>query len=195
MSKSLSKTSEQHIILFGGAFDPIHLGHQQVVKNILAQNLADQVWYVPTGVHDFEKQMTSAQHRLAMLNLVLEPNTQIEKCELNRQTSHTFDTLEELSHQHPKAKFSWLIGSDNLAKFHLWHNWQEMLSKYQFFVYPRVGFEFDPLYQNMVPLKTMPKVAISSTQIRELMHSHNSINGLVDPRVEEYIIKHGLYQS
>lgn len=185
--------SNQHIILFGGAFDPIHLGHQQVVANILNQHLADQVWYVPTGVHDFDKQMSSAQDRLAMLELVIVANTKIETCEFERKTSHTFDTLEQLSHQYPEFKFSWLIGSDNLAKFHLWHHWQEMLVKYQFYVYPREGFDFTPIYPGMIPLKDLPKVSISSTQIRNLVKAKKTINGLVDPKVEEYIIKNNLY--
>lgn len=190
-----SKSSKQHIILFGGAFDPIHLGHQQVVANLLQQSLADQVWYVPTGTHDFAKKMTDAKHRLEMLRLILIANTKIERCELERAgISHTFDTLEQLSDQHSDKSFSWVIGSDNLVKFYLWHNWKKMLNKYKFYVYPRKNFAMQPLYDGMIALDNMPEVAISSTDIRQKLEQKSSISGLVDEKVKKYILEEGVYQ-
>ena len=193
-NQSDSKNFKQQIILFGGAFDPIHLGHQQITENLLKQNIASKVWYVPTGTHDFAKKMTNAKHRLAMLKLILIHNTRVEICELEREgISHTFDTLEQLSNLYRNKEFSWVIGSDNLAQFHLWHNWQQALKKYKFYVYPRKNFVMQPLYDGMIALKNMPEVAISSTNIRQKLEQKNSINGLVDEKIEAYILAKSLY--
>lgn len=189
-----SRGYKQKIILFGGAFDPIHLGHQQVVVNLLQQRLADEVWYVPTGTHDFAKKMTDAKHRLEMLRLILIANAKIETCELERTgISHTLDTLEQLNNQHPDKKFSWVIGSDNLAKFHLWNNWKKMLNKYQFYVYPRQNFKMQPLRDGMIALDNMPEAAISSTDVRQKLEQKISISGLVDKKVKNYILEKGVY--
>lgn len=236
--KNTPHHSKPHIILFGGAFDPVHLGHQQVVASLLQQQLADEVWYVPTGEHDFGKQMTSAKHRLAMLELVvptrksidgltsskqqvasksvlsnqqpvsdqalfkqqssveLASKVKIETCELSRTGgSHTFDTLEQLSKTHPDKQFSWVIGSDNLAKFHLWHNWQAMLQKYSFYIYPRQNFAMQPLYNGMIALNNFPIIAISSTSIREKVQAKQAIDDLVDKKVLAYIKQQGLYKD
>ena len=55
------------IMIFGGSFNPPHLGHQQIVNSILEAGLSDQVWYLPVGKHDFSKKMISPKQRLAML--------------------------------------------------------------------------------------------------------------------------------
>ena len=60
-----------HIALFGGAFDPPHLGHLQVIQQILQHNLADQIWVIPVGQHDFLKQMSPSKWRVVMLELLL----------------------------------------------------------------------------------------------------------------------------
>ncbi len=183
------------IILFGGAFDPPHLGHEQVTASLLKNHLADEVWYVPVGVHDFDKNLSKAKHRLAMLDCIVAPHTRIETCEIHRKgVSHTYDTLEQLSNQYPQHQFSWVIGSDNLDKFHLWHKYQDMLKKYKFYVYPRANYDFHPLYLNMIPLKEMRTVEVSSTQIRCRVKRKQSIKQFVNSQVEKYIYQNSLYK-
>ena len=182
-------------MVFGGAFDPPHLGHEQIVENILESKICDQIWLVPVGIHDFEKNMTPAKHRLAMLQSHLRDQVLLNLCEINRpKVSHTFDTLEELSQQYPDYQFSFLIGSDNLAKFHLWHDYEKMLEKYHFYVYPRAGFPFVPLYPGMIPLGKMPEIKVSSTQIRENLKAGKSVQQLLKKEVAAYIFKYKLYQ-
>src|SRR5689334_22148241 len=106
------------ICLFGGAFDPPHLGHQRIAAEIIAQNLADEVWFVPVKTHSFGKPMTDPQQRLAMLQLIQLPHTKIETYELEQTgVNYTFNTLEALAKRYPEHEFSWVIGSDNLEKF------------------------------------------------------------------------------
>jgi nicotinate-nucleotide adenylyltransferase len=191
------------ILLFGGAFDPPHLGHHSITKNILDQNLADQIWYVPTKTHPFAKKLSLDKHRLKMLSFLVatDKRTRIETFELDKDgVSFSHETLDSLSKKHPKHEFSWLIGSDNLKKFHLWgdskgRDFKEMLSKYRFYVYPRKGFEFFPLHENMIPLKNMEEIVVSSTLVKEKMEKDESIDALVMDEVIQYMEENNLYKK
>lgn len=191
------------IVLFGGAFDPPHLGHQYITQSLLDHKIADEVWYVPSKDHPFSKKMTSVTHRLAMLELIVEdnPHIKIEKFELEKEgIGYSFETLEALSEKYPQHEFSWVIGSDNLAKFHLWHDgkgrdFQELLKNFRFYVYPRKGYAFEPLYENMVPLHHVHEVEVSSTDVRMAVSEGIMYSQWVVPAVKEYIEAHNLYQK
>ncbi len=187
------------ICVFGGAFDPPHLGHQTVATEIIARKLADEVWFVPTKIHSFGKVMTAPEHRLAMLALIQTPQTKIETYELEQSgVSYTFNTLEALAKKYPEHQFSWVIGSDNLAKFHTWgdawgRDYQQLLAAFPFYVYPRHGFPFEPLYPGMTALKELPEITVSSTEVRERIAQNQSLAGFVQPAVADYINSHQLY--
>jgi len=169
-------------LVFGGTFNPPHLGHQMMIEQVLTKTLADgssldQLWILPVGQHSFAKKFVSNEHRLAMLELmvnsIVEKNPSLknkiflEKYELEHdEESQTFSTLKALSKKHPEHQFSFLIGSDNLEKFHLWNDYQLMLKKYPFYVYPRIAFELLPFYEGMIALKDFPKMEVSSTKVR-----------------------------
>lgn len=190
------------IVLFGGAFDPPHLGHQQITQTLLDQHFADQVWYVPTKEHPFAKSMTAAKHRLAMLKMIInDDRIKLEEYELHKEgVSYSRDTLDELAQQYPDDTFSWVIGSDNLQDFHKWEDSQgrdylDLLKHYRFYVYPRQGFPMQPLYDNMYPLANMPEVVVSSTEIKKRIGKEKDFSDLVDPQVEQYISDHALYNG
>ena len=196
------------ILLFGGTFNPPHLGHQlmaeQALSQALAGNVFDQLWLLPVGQHSFAKQFVSQQDRVAMLSLMIASIVQknpllknkifIEKYELERdEESQTFTTLEALARQYPQHQFSFLIGADNLAKFHLWHDYQLMLSRYPFYVYPRTDYAFQPLYQGMIVLEGFPEMQVSSTQVRAALTNRNNLDNLLDAQVIAYIKEKRLF--
>lgn len=197
------------IMLFGGSFNPPHLGHQQMATTVLKVGLADQLWYLPVGKHDFAKDVVSAQQRLAMLELILpqvgEPffgQMRIEDCEIRYfKTSYTATTLDYLSARYPEHQFSFLLGSDNLPQFNLWYDqkgrdYRYLLENYPVFVYPRVNYPLEPLDEKMIPLTNLKAVAVSSTQVREALSSGNQqtdLKHLLDERIINYIRKHQLY--
>jgi len=196
------------IIVFGGTFNPPHLGHQLMIEQVLSKPIADlvfdQLWLLPVGQHSFAKQFVSNEHRLTMLELmrqaicqknpILKDKILIEKYELERaEESQTFATLEALSKQYPQHQFSFLIGSDNLGKFHLWHDYQLMLSKYPFYVYPRIDFAFQPFYEGMIALQDFPQMQVSSTQVRTALLNKSSLDGLLNVKVIEYIKNNKLF--
>ncbi|OGJ37214.1 MAG: nicotinate (nicotinamide) nucleotide adenylyltransferase [Candidatus Pacebacteria bacterium RIFOXYB1_FULL_39_46] len=188
------------IVLFGGAFDPPHLGHQHITQILLNQQIADEVWYVPTKEHPFSKSMSPVVHRLAMLKLIINnPRIKIEKYELEKGgISYSRDTLDYLSNKYPQHSFAWIIGSDNLPDFHKWgdsqgRDYQDLLDHYRFYVYPRKNFALKPLYKNMIPLEQMKEIEVSSTVVRQNVKQSQPITKLVDPLVKEYIHTHHLY--
>lgn len=190
-------------MLFGGAFDPPHLGHHLISKNILDHGLADQVWLVPAKTHPFAKPLSNSKSRLEMLNLLIgdDDRMKIETFELEKNgISYSHETLDALSEKYPEHEFSWVIGSDNLDQFHLWsdskdRSYEEMLSKYIFYVYPRNKHDFSPLYDNMIPLKDMEEVIVSSTLVKEMLAKGEDISDLVKDEVIEYIKDNKLYAS
>ncbi len=187
------------VALFGGAFDPPHLGHQFITTTLLTQNLVDEVWYVPVKQHPFGKQMSADTARLDMLRLIVpesDPRIKIETYELEKSgISYTLETFQYLSQKYPEHTFSWVIGSDNLPTFYKWLDIHQQLLDYPFFVYPRQGFAMVPLYPNMTPLSGVKEVVLSSTQVRAAAKSGSSLTGLVDPAVAQYIEQHQLYVS
>lgn len=199
------------ITLFGAAFDPPHLGHQAIASNLLLNKQTDAVWIVPVKEHPFGKQLVAAEHRLAMAQLLVDSIREVvgvEKMPLSTEqlrvetyeleetgTSYSFKTLIALSKKYPEHQFSFVIGSDNLKNFEKWDKYQEMLSRFPFFVYPRHGYPFKPLYQGMIPLREMEEVRVSSTLIRERVASGLLVADLVPPEIEHYIQLHMLYSA
>lgn len=189
--------SHMHVALFGGGFDPPHIGHQYISKVLLERQIADQVWFVPVKHHAFGKQVSADSHRVKMLELLIpaaSTTLRVETYELEKEgISYTYETLIHLSQRYPENRFSFVIGSDNLPTFDKWLDIHPLLLNFPFYVYPRQGFPMAPLYQGMVPIENVPEVAVSSTQIRDKILKQESVSGLVDPRVERYIKENGLY--
>jgi nicotinate-nucleotide adenylyltransferase len=197
------------IALFGGSFDPPHLGHFQIALHILEEELADQVWFVPVKNHPFGKKMTADVYRIEMLQRLLDDGRETLKTkklpatalkvntyEIEREeVSFSFNTLEHFAKENPADSFSWIIGSDNLTSFHKWYKAEELLEKYPVFVYPRLKFPFQPLMTGMIPLLKMPEIDISSTDIRQKISLGLSIRELVSPRQEKMISNQHFYKK
>lgn len=197
------------ILLFGGSFNPPHLGHQGMIEQVLSKELPDgrhidQVWLVPVGRHSFQKEFVAVSHRLAMLELLKQDLVHkqadwsskivIERFEIERPgESQTYLTLEALSKQYPEHQFSFLIGSDNLVKFHLWQHYEQMLRNYPFYVYPRENHPLEPLYSGMIPLTSFPEITVSSTLVRQYLLEGNELSSVVNPAITNYIKRERLY--
>ncbi len=194
------------IALFGGGFDPPHVAHQSMPIFLIEHGYADQVWYVPVKHHPFGKVVSSDQNRLDMLNLVIthtlqtHPNLKdkirVETWELQQEaTSYAINTLRAMAKKHPQYKFRWLIGTDNLPKFHLWGKYQEILSDFGVLVYPRTNCPPEPLLQGMEFITDAPAVSISSTDIRQLAQADQPISQFVLSEVQQYISQKKIYHK
>lgn len=187
------------IAIFGGAFDPPHVGHLKVVRNFLQLNLVDEVWFLPVKDHAFAKKMASEVDRLAMLELLVSRHLSALPVLICREEleqpgmSITYQTLKALSTQHPEHQFSFLLGSDNLKSFHQWHDYKKLLQDFSFYVYPRIGFDFGPLRPGMTALKNLEEMAISSTEVKRRLLAKSDTTDLISPEIAEYLRTHHLY--
>ncbi|MBC8203186.1 MAG: nicotinate (nicotinamide) nucleotide adenylyltransferase [Planctomycetes bacterium] len=182
------------ILVFGGTFDPPHLGHVELVKKAMEHLQCEKVLFVIAATSPFKQTNahTLSEHRLAMLKLALAEKPWAEICtlELDRGgTSYTIDTLQTLQKQHETdVSFMLLIGEDQAASFDKWHNNEEIESIASVVVLGRDGYESDRF--KTLPIETIP---VSSSQIRKRCRDNQSIEHLVSPAVCAYIAAHNLY--
>jgi nicotinate-nucleotide adenylyltransferase len=185
------------IALFGGAFDPPHLGHQRVVAEMIARRVVDEVWLVPVYEHPWAErlnkwQMTSYRHRKAMVKLILSPGTKLMEYQ---DVSFAYFTLQHFSKKYPEHGFSWVIGSEYLPSFKDWKLVNKVLNEFRVYVYPRAGYSLEPLSTGMTALAGFPKMSTSSTEFRQRYQSSEKVDDLVDKRVLRYIKDNNLYQN
>lgn len=191
--------------LLGAAFDPPHLGHWQVTKTVLEEQILDQVWWVPVQQHPLAKNMTSKIDRQAMSEAALAEHQvshpeladrlRLEQFELTHSgPSYSYRTLTALSQKYPNDKFTWIMGADNLRQSARWYEYQALLQEFGVMVYPRPAYPLDPVLPGMRILHSVPEVATSSTQIRERANQGQAIDDLVTKAVAKYIKEHRLYQ-
>lgn len=189
--------------LLGGSFDPVHLAHIALAQHAVQQLSLDDMQLIPAANPWQRAPLTaSPQHRLAMLELATEddPNLSINPLELYRTgPTYTLDTLKQLP-QGPQ--YIWVLGSDQLANFCTWKNWQEILQHVHLAVAQRPHAQSHMpealshyLTAQQLPLYTLEftPMDISATEIRERLKQHLPTTGLLDPKVQQYIKTHQLY--
>jgi len=201
------------IAILGGSFDPPHIGHLLIARQVLEYTDVDQVWFMPvysTSAHHevFQKNLSSPEDRLAMSQFVEDEKIKISDFEIKQnKKSITIDTLRELSQHYPEHTFYWIAGSDRLETFHLWDNWREIIADYHLIIFPRehMLWHLEERVKEALQLQTIPENVIvlqnkeliltnlSSTVIRKRVKTGLPINFLVPKKVEEYINEHKLY--
>ena len=186
---------QMKIILFGGAFDPPHVGHMTVAQSLVTSQIADEVWYVPVFKHPWAEKLgkvflTDYDKRVEMLQMMLTKGTKVAHY---RDVSFTYSTLEYFSQKYPEHEFSWVMGSEYLSKFDLFLKDHPKLIEYQIYIYPRKGFPMEPLYPNMIPLENVEEIEISSGMIRDKVKVGEDIEGLINPEVKKFIEENKFY--
>lgn len=197
--------NQKKIGLFGGSFNPIHLGHLIVANFFVHKFELDYCIFEPTFISPFklhQQDTTSEQHRLKMITLAIKgnPKFQIDTYEVEKGgISYSFETILHFKAKHPNSTIFFLIGSDQTDKFTQWKNWKTILETCFLVVAKR---EFKPINRNFVPVEyeekifflNNPIIGISSTQIREFVAQNIPIDYLVPKEVKKYIYDHELYK-
>src|SRR5438270_13637789 len=132
--------------VFGGTFDPVHLGHLILAEQCREQARLDQVWFIPAArpPHKSDRPLTPFAQRVEMLALALagQPSFRIDELEKDRPGwSYTADTLAEVHRRHPGDEFLLLIGSDTLHDLRHWHDPARVAALAIFLVVARPGWE------------------------------------------------------
>ncbi|HJL05720.1 MAG TPA: nicotinate (nicotinamide) nucleotide adenylyltransferase [Polyangiaceae bacterium LLY-WYZ-15_(1-7)] len=180
------------VAVFGGSFDPPHVGHVLVACWARVAAAVDEVLVVPTYAHAFGKRSAPYADRRAMLELALEGLRGVRISDVERdlggESSRTLHTLQALAKRTPGARFRLVIGADILAETHRWHRWEDVAALAPPLVVGRGGY---PL-PDECPF-TMPE--ISSTEVRRRLQAGERAEGLVPPAVLAYARDRGLYRE
>jgi nicotinate-nucleotide adenylyltransferase len=191
--------------LYGGTFDPVHLGHLMVAEQARTELELQRVFFVltPNPPHKSAAAILPAAHRLNMLRLALSDHSQFEAstAELDRPgVSYTVDTLRHFRAQpeFASAEFFLIIGGDSLLELKNWREPQAIISMAKLTVYSRPGLDLHqaaPQFLRAAHLLNGPQVDISATDIRRRCSRGLSIRGLVPETVRNYILENNLYQN
>lgn len=186
--------------LYGGSFDPIHLGHLLVAQAAVEELGLDRLYFIPAAQSPFKPDdppaPDAARLQLLRLALVGRPNCEIDEQEIRRGgTSYSIETVRDYAKRFPGAQLFYLIGADNVAKLNEWREANELAALAEFAVIPRPGKTpggFPPPFRGRL-LKGFP-FAVSSSQIRARVKAGLDIEGLVPPFVAGAIRNSGLYR-
>jgi nicotinate-nucleotide adenylyltransferase len=185
--------------LFGGSFDPVHLGHLLVAQAAVEELDLDRLFFIPAAQSPFktENQIAPANARLQLLRLALagKTNCEIDEQEIRRGgISYSIETLRNYAKRFPGAQLFYLIGADNIPKLNEWREASELAKLAEFVAIPRPGeiaAEFPKPFHGRI-LKGFP-VEISSSQIRARVKAGLSVENLMPPFVAEAIHAAKLY--
>lgn len=186
--------------IFGGTFDPPHLGHLLVAEFARAELGLDRVLFIPAASppHKTHVNVTPPVHRLAMVRLAVQRNSAfvVDDREIRRGgVSYTLDTLNELSVDDSLGALVLLIGQDNMLEFSTWKSPEQIVELARVVVLTRPGFSLEsrPPLSHAMTLCEVPEIDISSRDIRRRVREGLSIRYLVPEAVASYIGEHHLY--
>lgn len=198
--------------IYGGSFDPIHIGHLLIAETVREFCQLDRVVFVPaaTAPHKQSQNVTTAKHRRELVELAVggySPFT-IDDRELERGgVSYTVDTLEAFRDENPEDELFLIMGGDSLVDLPNWKSPQRICELARPIVVARPGADPpDPaILQRLLPTLSdaetnacviaMPLIEISSTDIRQRVQNGQSIRFRTPRAVEKYIENHGLYRE
>jgi nicotinate-nucleotide adenylyltransferase len=198
--------------IFGGTFNPAHLGHLITAQDALEVLDLSKILFVPCGLppHKDTRQLAAPAHRAAMLEIAIEDNPDFELCDIEIRrggTNYSVDTVRRLAELHPGHELFFIIGSDSLLELHLWKDTAELARLCRLVTFIRPGFEVKKgrrLNLKLAPalsrrlvkdVAAVHEINISASDIRHRVAEGMSIRYLVPPSVEAYIAEHNLYKT
>lgn len=183
----------QRLGLYGGAFNPVHLGHLLVAQAAIEELGLDKLFFIPASLSPFKQEIqpAPAEVRLRWLRLALvgKNNCEVDDQEIKRGgVSYTIETARDYAKKFPGAKLIYLVGADNVPKLHEWREAGELAKLVEFAAVPRHGkipAEFPAPFQGKA-LKGFP-MEISSSEIRARVKAGLPIETMVPPFVAQAI--------
>ncbi|MDZ8186504.1 MAG: nicotinate (nicotinamide) nucleotide adenylyltransferase [Nostoc sp. ChiSLP02] len=205
----------QRLGIFGGTFNPIHLGHLLVAETALHQVSLEKVIWVPS-LNPPHKEATLFEHRVEMLQLAIKDNPAftISLVEGKRSgTSYAINTLIDLSACYPNTHWYWIVGLDAFQTLPRWYRGRELAHMCDWLIAPRL-LGGENITQSELICKQLkeqlnehslttidwqfldiPLIGVSSSLIRKFCRSRHSIRYLVPESVRSYIANNNLYSK
>jgi nicotinate-nucleotide adenylyltransferase len=193
--------------LFGGTFDPIHLGHLILAEGCRDACELERVWFIVAGAppHKLAERRTTVTHRLEMARIAVagHPAFEVSEIEAHRLgPSYSFETLEAIHRDRPEDELFFVIGADSLVDLPTWRRPERILELATLVVANRSGIvaseaalaNLAPKAQSIVQV-AIPAIGIASHDLRQRVAECRSIRYQVPRGVEAYIQAHGLYKG
>jgi len=173
--------------IFGGSFNPIHVGHIALARQLRQLAGLDEVWLMVSPQNPLKQDSSDLlddRLRLELAQKALEDVEGVKACDYEfslPKPSYTWNTLQHLSQDFPDRTFVLLLGGDNWAHFERWRHWKDILRHYEVVVYPRDQY---------IGTVDVPLLPVSSTEIRRRVRNGESIDTMVPssiiPLVQKY---------
>jgi nicotinate-nucleotide adenylyltransferase len=196
----------KRIALYGGTFDPVHLGHLEVARRVSQLFEIETVVFIPAQLapHKIGRAVTEPIHRYAMLALATQddPGLVVSTFELDAPNRrYTVDTVAEFQRQLPDStELFFIMGADSWSEIKTWRDWERLLKMTNHIVVTRPGYEVPPApeaLKDRIFFTDAVRKDISATNIRRLASAgrHEELNDLVPQTVANYIKKYGIYRD
>jgi nicotinate-nucleotide adenylyltransferase len=212
----------KRIGIFGGTFNPIHIGHLRSAEEVREAQGLDRILFVPSAQppHKQAAGLVSAAHRLAMVRLAIagNPSFRVSPIEIERGgRSFSVDTLRALRTRLPRARFAFILGIDAFREIATWKDFRSIFTLCDLVVTSRppvhaaalraalpVAVRSEFCYRpasrtlehrtgNQIVFQRLSDLDVSASALRDRLLHHQSIRYLVPTSVERYITRHGLY--
>ena len=201
--------SQKKVGVFGGTFDPIHMGHLILAQNALEEVGLDKVLIMPSGcsyLKDIDK-VSPKEHRVEMTRLAIEDNDRFELSTIEAEregNSYTYETFKILCRENPDTDYYYIIGADVFMSMNTWNRPEEIFKRCTIVCARRDNIPQSDLddmllflqkeYNAKVMFMDVPEVRISSTDIKDLIRRGMSCRYYLNEKVIDYIKENGLYR-
>lgn len=199
---------KKKIGIMGGTFNPIHNGHLLLAEHAREELALDEIWFMPSGTSYMKPQdeMLPAARRLSMVKMAVDENPFFGVCDIEVKkegNTYTWETMEALHSGYPSCEFTFLMGADSLFQIEKWQKPEHIFACCRIAAAVREGMDFEACekqaerlierFRADIRILHVPRVDISSTDIRKRCQSGKSIRYLVPDSLKEWLEREKAY--
>ncbi len=169
--------------LLGGSFNPAHQGHIHISELAVKKLGLNQVWWIPTSQNPLKEKATEPYlARLQDCIKITQNHPKIVIKDFEKDSPSTYKIVKKIKAKHPEAQFYWIMGADNLKKFHLWKNFLPLIKSIEFAIFSRADFLLKAketrafrIYQNIFSTRNSKPSAIKNASVLKLLETKNNV--------------------
>ena len=213
----MKKVKKKLIGIFGGTFDPVHIGHKLVIENLLELIKLDELIVIPNGTPPHKEKRIGETNKLRMTKLALGhiDKVKIDDREIIKETpSYAFLTFKELQKENPNDTLLWIMGSDSYSKIDTWHRYEEFIEEVNLVILsrPDCPIKKDSFAERLLEtrkiddvkgfenqtckilLLSINPIKLTSTEIRTMISNKNDVSKSLNQDVYKIIKENNLYE-